>query len=225
MSNLLAIDTSFDRLSLAIRFNGKQDEELSIVGNRQSDNIIPAINDLLLRNGCMIEDIDAFVYNQGPGSFTGLRIGLSVALGLALGLEKPLIPIPGFALFAHAGAMVQQDQVLVALDARLSQIYLAGFDCATMEYFIEPQIIDPHELPSDYIGTIAGNGYLPYREQLPMNFIKALEGYEFHYPSATNLIDLALTNKYPRVNALHADLVYLRDKIALNLDEQAKQKT
>ena len=91
--NILAVDTSSEYLSLALQYNDQRYHSLDFVANQQSNFIIPKIKELLEKCNIDISGIDAIAFNQGPGSFTGLRIGLSVAIGLAYSRNIKLIPI------------------------------------------------------------------------------------------------------------------------------------
>ena len=154
--NILAIDTSSEYLSIALRIHSKTSYIFEKVGNLQSEFIIPKIQELLNKSGAVIQDIDFIAYNQGPGSFTGVRIGLSVAIGIALGLEIPLIPIPTFAIFANnlitllktKNNLTNFDRlkIIVGIDARLNQIYLAGINAVDKSYFINPQLSNPEDI-------------------------------------------------------------------------------
>jgi tRNA threonylcarbamoyladenosine biosynthesis protein TsaB len=135
------------------------------------------------------------------------------------------MPIPGFALFAYAACQKKEERVLVALDARLNQVYMAGVSCSDLSYFIEPQTISPELLPDNYHGRIAGNGFSVYQDKLPPNLVALVSNRHFSYPDATILLDLAKTGRYKPCAPEQAELFYLRDKVALTKDEQQKSKT
>ena len=81
---ILAIDTSTSYLSLAIFAKEQMWTFHEAVGTKQSTLILPTLDRLLADTGLARSDIASIVYAQGPGAFTGLRIGLGVAQGLAL---------------------------------------------------------------------------------------------------------------------------------------------
>jgi tRNA threonylcarbamoyladenosine biosynthesis protein TsaB len=224
MKNILAIDTASAYLSLALQAEGKTYKYIQKVDNKQSENIIPQINELLVAAGIEANDINYIAYNQGPGSFTGLRIGLSVALGIAFGIKALLIPIPAFAIYAlQAYELSGCSQVMVGLDARLSQLYYAGIDANSLEYFIQPELINPDAVIIKPDTVIIGSGFTLYKKLIPKT-LGEFDILDLEYPDATYLLKLADREKLTPVNPPHADLLYLRNKVALNIDEQ-KHKT
>ncbi len=234
MKNILAIDTSSAYLSLGLQVGDKVYKYINKVDNKQSENIIPQIKVLLTEVGIAAKDITHIAYNQGPGSFTGLRVGLSVALGIAFGVNARLIPIPAFAIYALQAYELTKNlectRILVGLDARLNQLYFAGIDAKTFEYFIEPKLTNPADIVlidnMENMSTI-GTGFTQYSDTLPdvvkqqvlPNLINPQA-----YPDATYLLKLANSGKFSEVPATQADLLYLRDKVALNLAEQSATK-
>ena len=90
----LAIDTSTGYLSLALHSDGQTLLHHVEAGNRQSEQILPQIGALFVQAGISAADLGAIVYAQGPGAFTGLRIGAGVAQGLAAPFTTPLIGVP-----------------------------------------------------------------------------------------------------------------------------------
>ncbi len=224
--NILAIDTSSDYLSLGLQSGSKQCHILEKVGNKQSELILPQINDLLRQNNIKISDINLIAYNQGPGSFTGLRIGLSVAMGIALGLNINIVPVPAFAIYAYNAKSKLNNvynKILVAIDARLNQIYFAGLDIQTMDYFLEPIVVDPSKVFYVENSILIGNGFKKYFELLPSE-VKSLKYLDIEYPDAKNILNLVLSKKYLELKPHEADLLYLRNKVALDLKEQQKLK-
>lgn len=219
--NILAIDTSSEYLSLALQYNETQSFILEHVANKQSNYIIPKIDELLTQNKITIKDIDVIAYNQGPGSFTGLRIGLSVALGLSLGANTKIVPIPAFAIYAqNIKQMTKAENILIGIDARLNQIYLAGINLRTFQYFMEPQVIDPGMIHVDQANIVCtGGGFKVYHNLLPHQ-IQDLCYINNNYPNALNMLELINNNHYTPCAILDADLLYLRNKIALTTKEQ-----
>lgn len=218
--NVLALDTSTQYLSLALEANGKRSYFLEEVGNLQSVHILPKIKQLLQQSDLTIQDIDLIAYNQGPGSFTGLRIGLAVALGISYGLGIKLVPIPGFAISAYG----YTGDVLVAIDARLNQVYLAGINTPSFEYFLSPQLMNPEQIPYLPDCKFIGNGFSIYSRQLNVAFKTMAINEITYYPLAYNLLDLVQLNKYAPVTPQNAEILYLRNNVALTLAQQNQTK-
>ena len=100
---IFAIDTSGKIASAAISDDGKLIDSIEKNTNlRHSEAVLPVCTELLERNGLTLGDIDAFAVVTGPGSFTGLRIGIAAAKGFALMLEKPLIGVTALECCAYA---------------------------------------------------------------------------------------------------------------------------
>jgi tRNA threonylcarbamoyladenosine biosynthesis protein TsaB len=122
---LLAIDTAAPRLQLALLDAGGRLETLSEdMATGQAERLFPALAELLARAGGAYADLDRIAVTTGPGSFTGLRIGLSAARGLGLALGLPVLGIPSLlalSLGAPAGP------VAVLLDARRDEAYFQAF--------------------------------------------------------------------------------------------------
>ena len=98
-------------------------------GMTHSETLMPLIDNCLKLCGMGCKDIDLYGVNAGPGSFTGLRIGLAAVKGLAFPRETLCAPVS--TLEALAAAHTGEGTVLCALDARRAQVYSAAFDLAT----------------------------------------------------------------------------------------------
>lgn len=123
--NILAIETSSQACSVALSIDGVIAERHEILDNRHSDYLLAYIDALILDSCITKSDLDAIAIGTGPGSFTGLRLGMGVAHGLAYGLTIPLVPVPS--LLAIAAQSVH-DYLLVAVDARMGEIYWQCFE-------------------------------------------------------------------------------------------------
>jgi tRNA threonylcarbamoyladenosine biosynthesis protein TsaB len=123
MTTLLAIDTAGPRLQLALLRDGATDTLIEQMPTGQAERIFPAIDDLLVRNGARYADLTRLAVTTGPGSFTGVRIGLSAARGLGLALGVPVIGVPtllALSLATHGASAVM-------LDARRGEAYFQLF--------------------------------------------------------------------------------------------------
>lgn len=124
---ILAIDTSTDYLSLAILENGKVSAKFHKKADmRHSILLVPMIDRLLKKAGFKINDMDCFAVSIGPGSFTGLRIGVTVVKGLAYALRKPVVTVPTLDVIA-ANARAHSGIICPVLDARKNKVYACLF--------------------------------------------------------------------------------------------------
>lgn len=124
---LLAVETSTLSGSIAVVENSQIVVELTLqVEETHSAQLLPAIEHVLAAAGLTPFDCDGFAVAAGPGSFTGLRIGMAAVKGLAVAASKPLIAIP--TLEAMAGAFPFSKYTLCPMiDARMKEIYGALF--------------------------------------------------------------------------------------------------
>jgi tRNA threonylcarbamoyladenosine biosynthesis protein TsaB len=119
-SPLLAIDTAAPRLQLALLRGEVADVLVEEMAQGQAERIFPAIEELLERNGVSYKDLRRIAVTTGPGSFTGLRIGLSAARGLGLALDIPVIGVPSLLALSLP---VSCAHAAVLLDARRDEAY------------------------------------------------------------------------------------------------------
>lgn len=122
---LLAIDTSGPRLQLALSVNGRVDVVVEDIAKGHAEIIFERMAALLARNKLGYPDLTRIAVTTGPGSFTGLRIGLSAARGLGLGLDVPVVGIP--TLLAMSLSAPANQPVFVLVDARRDEAYVQSF--------------------------------------------------------------------------------------------------
>ena len=125
---ILALETSAKAVSAAVTENGKvlcsgyQDTGLT-----HSRTLMPIVEHILKNTGLSMSDIDAVAVAAGPGSFTGIRIGVAAAKGLAFAADKPAIGVSTLAAMARNVSFCD-GLVICAMDARRNQIYNALFE-------------------------------------------------------------------------------------------------
>jgi len=129
---ILSIDTSGKNGSVALARGDAERFELiagsPVEGGTFSAQLIPQIARLLSENNLKKSDIDAFAAATGPGSFTGLRIGLTAVKGLAEILHKPIAAVSVLeACVLTAGIQYDDARVFAALDAQRNEVYLAEY--------------------------------------------------------------------------------------------------
>ena len=123
---ILGIDTTTQRLCLGLYVDGKFYEYSLQVGRNLSALLVPTIQRLITTLGLKIADIDCFACGLGPGSFTGMRIGLATIKGLSVVKNKPVIGISTLDILAK-NAQVKDRLIVVALDAKRSLIYCSAY--------------------------------------------------------------------------------------------------
>lgn len=125
--NILAFDTASSSGAVAIMRDGLVIAQTQLnIGLTHSEQLLPAIDDLMTITGSKMDEMDAIAITCGPGSFTGLRIGFSTAKGMALGLGKPLIPVSTLDVLAQNGLGVV-GLVVPIMNARRKQVYTAVY--------------------------------------------------------------------------------------------------
>lgn len=121
----LAIDTAAPRLQLAVlRADGATDVSVDDIATGHAEILFERLAALLARNGLTHADVNRIAVTTGPGSFTGLRIGLSAARGLGLARKLPVLGLPS--LFSLSLG-VASGPVTVLLDARRGEAYFQVF--------------------------------------------------------------------------------------------------
>ena len=124
---ILSLDSSSVTASVSVTENGMIIAE-GFVNNglTHSQTLMPLVQETLDKSGVLIKDIDLFAVTHGPGSFTGVRIGIASVKGMADALGKPCIPVSSLEAatepFRDSGAYV-----CAVMDARCSQVYTASF--------------------------------------------------------------------------------------------------
>lgn len=122
---ILALDTTSEYGSVAIRSNGEIAAELALhSGEGFAHLIFSAIDDVLGRSGIGVMDVDCFAATSGPGSFTGVRVGLSAVKGLAEASGKPAVGVSNLQVLSSFG---KNSRRAVVLDARRGEVYAAVY--------------------------------------------------------------------------------------------------
>ena len=128
--NILAVDTAGKTLGVALLQDDRLKYECYLDGGMtHSETLMPLVDHCLKLCGLTCADIDLFGVNAGPGSFTGLRIGLAAVKGLAFAANTPCAGVSTMAALAYG--VCGEGTVIGAQDARRGQVYWAGFDLAT----------------------------------------------------------------------------------------------
>ena len=241
--NVLAIDTSTEYCSIALDCGDRVHSRHVRAGNTHSEIALPLLDELLREAGMTFAAVDAIAYGEGPGSFTGLRIGAGIVQGLALSRGLKVLGISTLEVLAEAATMQDandrvkdandrvQDastRVIACLDARMSEIYHAAYvrDGDGWRCESAPGVFPPRSAPTvqGEGWTGAGSGFAAYGEILAARYgVQIVRVLPDTWPAATALLRLA----GPRLlrgeggDAASAVPIYLRDKVALKTSERA----
>lgn len=165
--NILAVDTATGSCSVAF-FKERRliAEEVYTAGKTHSRHLMAIIDHILDRCEIAPSDLDGIAVTRGPGTFTGLRIGLSTVKGLAAAIEKPVVGVSSLAALAFPLARTGSP-VVAMIDARRGEIYHARFSGGNgSEASGTARVSGPEEaartLPDGAV--LAGSGAVLYRE-------------------------------------------------------------
>ena len=124
---ILALESSAKAASCAVLSDGELlASAWQATGLTHSRTLLPMVEDMLNNSELSVQEIDAVAVAAGPGSFTGLRIGIAAVKGLAWAAEKPCIPVSTLEAMAWPLAHLEGN-IVCAMDARRQQIYNAVF--------------------------------------------------------------------------------------------------
>ncbi|PSJ88175.1 tRNA (adenosine(37)-N6)-threonylcarbamoyltransferase complex dimerization subunit type 1 TsaB [Aeromonas veronii] len=219
---ILAVDTATEACSAALLVGDKLFSRWEEAPRDHTRKILPMVQAVLEDAGISLSDLDAIAFGRGPGSFTGVRIGISVAQGLAFGAGVPLIGISTLAAMAQGAYRLDgAEQVLTAIDARMNEVYFGRYELidGRMQLVGDEVVSDPAALV-DVRGKLAGpvtcvgTGFETYGETLS-GLADELAVSQVRFPAAEDMLPLARAAWLAgeAVPVEQATPVYLRDKV------------
>ena len=128
---ILNIETSTTNCSVALAEDGEVIQSIAMnEGYKHAEQLLPFIQKMFVETGIELRTIDAIAVSSGPGSYTGLRIGIASAKGMAFALDKPLIAINSLEIMTHQviQAFPNYEYYIPMLDARRMEVYTAIYD-------------------------------------------------------------------------------------------------
>lgn len=169
---ILAIDTSTKVGAVAIysEEKGVIAEIILNCGNNHSENIMNAVDALFKMSKSSIKDIDKIAVSIGPGSFTGIRIGVGIAKGLAYSLNKPIVGVNTLDIIANLAGFIDTDmKVISMIDARKERVYCGIYDNIDGKLQLEKDYFDGEikEILEGYKNNkvlFLGDGAINYKE-------------------------------------------------------------
>lgn len=232
----MSLDTSTDACSVAICVSNKVFSECIVEPQIHSKLIIDIIDKLCIEAGIVLDDINAFAFGRGPGSFTGVRIAASVIQGLAFGVSKPVIAISSLHALAQQAANKHNiEHIVPMLDARMHEVYWGNYALSEQGLVvaqIEDSIQKPEALllPQGHTYLVVGTGAMAYQDVLLQRNPHLEFDHSIQYPLAQEVLQLALAELFAgnAVAATEAVPVYLRNEVAQkakkNPDQGSREK-
>ncbi|EKP0260451.1 MAG: tRNA (adenosine(37)-N6)-threonylcarbamoyltransferase complex dimerization subunit type 1 TsaB [Aeromonas sobria] len=219
---ILAVDTATEACSAALLVGDTLFSRWEEAPRDHTRKILPMVQAVLEDAGISLSDLDAIAFGRGPGSFTGVRIGISVAQGLAFGVGVPLIGISTLAAMAQGAYRLDgAEQVLTAIDARMNEVYFGRYELidGRMQLVGDEVVSDPAALVDAWgkqAGpvTCVGTGFETYGETLSA-LADELAVSQVRFPAAEDMLPLARAAWLAgeAVPVEQATPVYLRDKV------------
>lgn len=210
---ILGIETCTNICSVALWDGQQMHEQLIETARSHSKSLIPMIEQVLKQAGVSIREVEAIACARGPGSFTGVRIGIGVAKGIAFGQEIPIVPIsPLQAIAYRTMQLAQAQQVAVLMDARMGELYAADYQNQQGLPLLQgkERLTDITAIHAQ--GQVfAGTGMLEYAEELAAKqaVLSAVV-----FPHAADVVMLAKQlDNVDMVSAAEFVPTYLRDKV------------
>lgn len=227
--NYLAIDAATEACSVALMKKPSAQSsniisQFELCPQSHSLVLLPMVDAVLKEANVTLAEIEGLFYGRGPGSFTGVRIGIGVAQGLAFSANLPTVGISTMQTMAQqAFEQLGEKQVCVAIDARMSEVYTGIFnvnDQGLMVLSGEEQVLPPEQLVAQFSQQNhsamygVGTGWQSYQQQLSP--LKINQEVEILYPDARYMLaqgelELAQGKGLP---AEQAQPVYVRDTVS-----------
>ena len=219
MAIILNIETATKNCSVSL---SQKEEVLALIELNEgqfshAEKLHTFILDVLKASGKKMKDIDAISVSKGPGSYTGLRIGVSAAKGLCFSLDKPLISIPTLTSLANAISVKEGEFIIPLIDARRMEVYSSVFDnkyqqiCKT-----KAEIIDENSF-LEFLDKgkvyFLGDGAAKCKEFIKHYNAIFLDGY---FPSAKEMAKLSCAKykKNDTEDVAYFEPFYLKDFVA-----------
>ncbi|MBK0078751.1 MAG: tRNA (adenosine(37)-N6)-threonylcarbamoyltransferase complex dimerization subunit type 1 TsaB [Enterobacter cloacae] len=221
---ILAIDTATEACSVALWNDGTTFAHFELCPREHTQRILPLVRAALADADVKLTDLDALAFGRGPGSFTGVRIGIGIAQGLALGAELPMIGVSTLATMAQgAWRKTGATRVLAAIDARMGEVYWAEYqrDADGVWHGEETEAVLKPEAVSDRLQQLDGNwamvgtGWGAWPELAANSPVTLTDG-EMLLPTAEDMLPIArqLFAAQKWVAVEQAEPVYLRNEVA-----------
>lgn len=165
---ILSIDTSSDVCSVAILEDNNLIKEINKTDSKtHSENLMPLIDNLFKETGLSLSDMQAIACSIGPGSFTGIRIGIATAKAMTEVMQIPVIGVTSLETLAYLEKT--QNNIVSIIDAKNNQVYCGIFnnEYSLLEEYIADDIMEVITYIKQHLPiTFVGNGATLHKELL-----------------------------------------------------------
>jgi tRNA threonylcarbamoyladenosine biosynthesis protein TsaB len=193
VSYILNIESSTTNCSVSLANNGEliSIRELNEKNYSHSTKLHSFIEEVLKNSNITVNKLSAIAVSSGPGSYTGLRIGVSAAKGLCYALQIPLISVPTLKVLARQLNIQREDLIIPVMDARRDEVYSAVYNSEyELVRNIFPEIIDSEsfiELAKDNKLYFIGNGQEKCERLIRKNSNLIFSNYDT-FPSSKEMV-------------------------------------
>jgi tRNA threonylcarbamoyladenosine biosynthesis protein TsaB len=220
--NFLAIDASTEACSVAITFNESQFSEYELCPQSHSLRLLPMVDSVLKQANCKLAELDGIIFGQGPGSFTGVRIGIGVTQGLAFSAQLRARGVSTLQAMAQQAYVEKgESRVIAAIDARMSEVYTCYFEVdeqGVMQAKTAEAVLKP-ELVAQYYNDMAtpaygvGTGWDAYNDLAALK--SNPDSPEILFPTAEAMLAIGQVDfSQHSVDAENAQPKYVRDTVS-----------
>ncbi len=227
--NYLVIDASTEACSVALQYQGNVTSLYELCPQSHSLRLLPMVDELMKGADCSLQKLDGIIYGQGPGSFTGVRIGIGVTQGLAFSADLPVVGVSTLqAMAQQAYKKYNKKRVISAIDARMDEVY-TGFFTLDEHNIMQPQtnerVLPPQNVKQHYVDAVSlsfvdlpygvGTGWEAYNDSL--DELRGNTGEpDILFPHAEAMLEIgehAFANG-KGTSAENAQPVYVRDTVS-----------
>ncbi|WP_018415922.1 tRNA (adenosine(37)-N6)-threonylcarbamoyltransferase complex dimerization subunit type 1 TsaB [Teredinibacter turnerae] len=239
MPKILALDASTEVCSVALISADENWTETCDQPRSHAKVLLPMVDRLLKASGLELAELDAVAVTNGPGSFTGIRIGLGIAQGLAYGAKLPVVGVDTLSVLAQGYCMSHPERtsltLVPALDARMAEVYWAAYQLTDsgLSAAIAPSVAAPEAMLDRLNAMSAGKELvgLGHGWQVADTAVLA-EVHAADIPSALALATvagaqlplIAPSTEANLVGLVSVEPLYLRNEISWNKRERIREQ-
>jgi len=221
---ILAIETATNACGIGLLYKNTHYHAVQIGNNIHSQVLLSMVDELLKQHGLQAENLNAVAVDQGPGSFTGLRIGIGVAQGLAFAAQCPMIGVSSLDILANqinCKDIKTPVHIIAGIDARMSEIYWCSYRRSKngLEELAVCQVskADGIDIDDSQVWLAVGNAWRIYQPQLSDRVAACLQiqaDHETPHPGSLLILAEQKFQKGLVVNAMDFVPEYVRNNVA-----------